>query len=321
MLIRGFSKHTSYTCANCHSKCCATEFNLPLCGSEKDILSKKYPEYQYYFQSIENGDNLIRGDSCPFLTNMGKCQLHSSSLKPITCLIYPLFFWRFNEKDTLVSIHPCRGKGFQWYSGKKANITNSYIKQLLVKANNYFDIYWGEKIDRNNPYVNVPTIRIQNQIKFYQHTSESELLEKMVRNITLSSFSQIFPSGFETYIERIKDEEVGAFLNSVLNWLIWSPVGLQLSIRNAQLIFSIAALWLITETNFDLEFEKSPLNDPNYINQLSSFYARCILPSFWFNISTRTNNKALISLSSKIYLVLRGELPQEDLSQFYTYSN
>ncbi len=321
MLIRGFSEHTSYTCASCHSKCCATEFNLPLCGTEKQIISNQYPEYQYYFQSTENGGNILRGDSCPFLTNVGYCQLHSSSLKPITCQIYPLVFWRFNKKDTLVSIHPCRGKGFQWYSTKKANLTNSYIEQLLLKANNYFDIYWGEEIDRNNPYVNIPTLRVQNQIKFYRKTSERELLEKMVRNITLSSFSQIFPSGFEKYIEIIKDEEVGTFLNSVLNWLIWSPVGLQLSIRNAQLVFSIAALWLIKQTKFELGLEISSLDNPNYINQLSSFYARCILPSFWSNISTRTNNKALISLSKKVNLVLRGELPQEDLSQFYTYSN
>jgi len=314
LLIRGFSEHTRYTCDSCHLKCCATEFNLPLIGSEKHLLSKNYPEYQYYFQSTEDGDVIIRGNSCPFLTKRGYCQLHTTSLKPLACRIYPLIFWRFNQNDTLVSIHPCRGKGFQWYSTKKSNITNTSIKQLLLKMNRNFDSYWGEEIDNNNPYTNISTSRLQEQIEFYRHTSEDQLLEKTVNDIALSSYSQIFPSLHETLIEMLKDEEIGKSLNSVLNWLIWSPVGLQLSIENSQLIFSIAALWLIKQTKLKFGHNNSTLFNTTYINQLSSFYASSILPLFWFNIITQTKNKTLSSFSKKVYLTLRGELPQEDLS-------
>ena len=134
LIIRGFSEHTSFTCENCHLKCCATEYDLPLYGSEIQILSKKFPEYKYYFQTTKDGDCILRGDSCPFLTQPGYCQLHSKSLKPIACQIYPLIFWRFNKNDFIVSIHPCRGKGFQWYTTKNTNITNSFISQLLLKT-------------------------------------------------------------------------------------------------------------------------------------------------------------------------------------------
>ena len=314
MFIRGFSDHTRYTCDSCHLKCCATEFNLPLCGSEKLHLSKNYPEYQYYFQSTEDGDIILRGNSCPFLTKRGYCQLHTTSLKPLTCLIYPLIFWRFNQNDTLVSIHPCRGKGFQWYSSKKSNITISSIKQLLLKMNTYFDRYWGEEIDKNNPYGNISSSRVMEQLKFYRNTSEDQLLEKTVSEFTLSSYSQIFPSLQETFIEIRKDEEIWKFFNSVLNWLVWSPVGLQLSIGNSQLIFSIAAFWLIKQAKMEIGHNNSSLNNTNYFNQLSSFYACSILPSFWFNVMTQTKNKALGSFSKKVFQILTGKLPQEALS-------
>jgi len=314
LLIRGFSEYSKYTCDSCHLKCCATEFNLPLCGSEKLLLSKKYPEYQYYFQSTEDGDIILRGNACPFLTKRGYCQLHTTSLKPLTCLIYPLIFWRFNQNDTLVSINPCRGNGFQWYSKKKSDITNTSIKQLLLKTNKYFDLYWGEEIDKNNPYGNISSSRIQEQLNFYRHTSEKQLLEKTVSDITLSSYSQIMPALQESFIEIITDEEIGKFFNSVLNWLIWSPVGLQLSIGNSQAIFSIAALWLIKQAKMEIGNDNSSLNNTNYFNQLSSFYASSILPSFWFNIITQEKNKALSSFSKKVFQILTGKLPQEDLS-------
>ncbi|PWI48629.1 hypothetical protein CEE45_05290 [Candidatus Heimdallarchaeota archaeon B3_Heim] len=299
-------------------KCCATEFNLPLCRSEKYHLSKEYPEYQYYLQSTEDGDIILRGNSCPFLTKGGHCQLHTTSLKPLTCLIYPLIFWRFNQSDTLVSIHPCRGKGFQWYSTKNSNITNSSVERLLLKTSNHFDVYWGEEIDKNNPYINIPSSRVREQTEFYRHTSEDHFLMKAVTDVTLSTFSQFFPSIHETVIGIIKDEEIGKSLNSVLNWLVWSPVGLQLAIENAQLVFSIAALWLIKQIKMDFDDNNSLLNNPTYIDQLSSFYASSILPSFWFNIITQTKNKLLSRFANKTYLVLQGELPQEVLSQFYT---
>ena len=314
MLIRGFSEHTRYTCDSCHLKCCATEFSLPLYGSEKHLLSREYPEYQYYFQSTEDGDTILRGNSCPFLTKRGYCQLHTTSLKPLSCLIYPLIFWRFNQNDTLVSIHPCRGNSFQWYSLKKSNIPNTYIKQLLLRTNKNFNFFWGEAKDKNNPYANIPSSRVQDQLKFYHHTSKDQLLEKTVNDIDFSSYSQMLPSLNETFIEKLKDEEIGKFFNSVLNWLIWSPVGLQLSIENSQSIFSIAALWLIEQTNMDISHNNSSLSSSTYINQLSSFYASSILPSFWYNIIAQTKNNALKAFSKKVSKVLKGKLPQEDLS-------
>jgi hypothetical protein len=122
------------------------------------------------------------------------------------------------------------------------------------------------------------------------------------------------PALQESFIEIITDEEIGKFFNSVLNWLIWSPVGLQLSIGNSQAIFSIAALWLIKQAKMEIGNNNSSLNNTNYLNQLSSFYASSILPSFWFNIITQEKNKALISFSKKVFQILTGKLPQEDLS-------
>ena len=317
MLIRGFSENTSYTCASCHLKCCATEFNLPLYGSEIQILSNKFPEYRPYFQSSKDGDFLLRGDSCPFLTTPGYCQLHSISLKPITCLIYPLIFWRFNEDDYLVSIHPCRGKGFQWYTPNETKITNSYINQLLIEAKKYFSSFWGENTDKNNPYVDISSSRVKSQLQSYHHISEYHLLEKIVEDISFSSLWNIFSSEFERYIEILKNDEVGKYLNSVLNWLIWSPVGLQLSLQNSQLLFSTAAIWLIELSQLVTDQDSFSVTNADYYNQLSSFYASCILPSFWFRIKTDSQNKTLISFSNKVQLVLRGELPQENLSQFF----
>jgi hypothetical protein len=112
------------------------------------------------------------------------------------------------------------------------------------------------------------------------------------------------------------EEEIGKFLNSVFNWLIWSPVGLQLSIENSQLIFSVAALWLINQTNMGSGLSNVSLTNSSYLNQLSSFYASSILPSFWHNIAIQTKNNKLRSFANKVRLILRGELPQLDVSQF-----
>ncbi len=316
MLIRGFSEYTTYKCADCHLKCCATEYDLPLYGSEKLHLSQKYSEYQYYFQSTKEGDIILRGNSCPFLTKGGHCQLHTTSLKPLTCQIYPLLFWRFNRNDTLISINPCRGKGFHWYSTKNAKITKDYIEQLILKTDKYFDSYWGEEMDKNNPYEGISPSRVEKQVKYYNHTSEDQLLTKMVSNISSSSYSQFLPSFHEKPNDLMKNEVIKKYLNSVLSWLVWSPVGLQLSIENAQLIFSIAAFWLIEQINLDLNSNTSFITDSIYMEQLSSFYARSILPSFWLNIISQKTNQVLYSFAKKVYLVLTGELPQEELLQF-----
>ena len=316
MLIRGFSEHTTYICADCHLKCCATEYNLPLLGSEKLHLSQKYPEYQSYFHSTKEGDKLLRGNSCPFLEKTGHCQLHTTSLKPITCQIYPLLMWRFNQNDILVSIHPCRGKGFRWYSAKINKIPNSYIEQLLVDAHEFFETYLGEEIDKNNPYGSISPSRVKKQLKYYNHTSQDQLFAKTIYDITSTSSSQFFPSFQEKTTELMENEVLKKYLNSVLNWLIWSPVGLQLSIENAQMLFSIAAFWLIEQTDLNINDNISFLSDSNYMEQLSSFYARAILPSFWYDITTQSTNKRLISFANQAYLVLTGKLPQEHLIQF-----
>ena len=138
----------------------------------------------------------------------------------------------------------------------------------------------------------------------------------MVSNISSSSYSQFLPSFHEKPNDLMKNEVIKKYLNSVLSWLVWSPVGLQLSIENAQLIFSIAAFWLIEQINLDLNSNTSFITDSIYMEQLSSFYARSILPSFWLNIISQKTNQVLYSFAKKVYLVLTGELPQEELLQF-----
>ncbi len=313
MLIRGFSLDTSYHCSDCHLKCCATEFNLPLCGSEKSILSQYYPEYQFYLQSTTDGDYILRGNSCPFLTNNGLCQLHSKHLKPLTCQIYPLLFWRYSTTDTLVSIHPCRGNGFSWYSRSNSQISNPQLEELLTKANMHFESYWGENIDKNNPYAGISPTRIESQIDYYNTIPEDQLLVKITSDSNLPSRFLDSQSSSEKTLIMIKDGIVGRYLNSVLNWLIWSPVGLQLSIKNAQMIFSVAAFWLIKQTELNPKIKTTILNSTDYTEQVASYYASSILPTFWLKIVSERENKALSSFAKKVYLILMGKLSQEDL--------
>ncbi len=294
-------------------KCCATEFNLPISGLEKEYLTQNFPEYRHYLQSTEKGSFILRGNSCPFLTTAGLCQLHAKSIKPLTCRIYPLIFWRFNQKDTLVSIHPCRGHGFQWYSRKKSSVGNSFINQLLSASKEYYDTYWGEEIDANNPYEGISQARIKDQLEAYRHTSKDKLLVTNLKNPDLSSripFSQAFQ---EKALEIIDGGSIGNFLNSVFNWLIWSPVGLHLSIKNAQTLFTTAALWLIDQTEVNSNILSSIPPESQYYEQTSSFYASSLTPSFWENILAQKTLPTLSTFAEKVRLILMGELPQDDL--------
>jgi hypothetical protein len=171
-------------------------------------------------------------------------------------------------------------------------------------------------MDKNNPYERISPSRIEEQVKFYNHTSKDLLLSKMISDITVSAYSKFLPSFHEKNTELLKNELVGKYLNSVLQWLLWSPVGLQLSMENAQLIFTTAAFWLMEQTDLYFNGRPSSLIEPNYLEQLSSFYASSILPTFWLSVLTQNSNKEFYSFANKVYLILTGELKQEVLLQY-----
>ncbi len=316
MIIRGFSSNTSYNCTTCHAKCCATEYNLPLCGSEKQNLIQKYPEYDFFFQSTTYGDKLLRGDACPFLTQTGHCQLHNTKLKPLSCQLYPLIFWKFNQEDVLAWINPCRGNGFRWYSSQPSNLTENYLTQLFTKSNNFYKDYWGEEVDQQNPYVNIHSRRLLSQNNYVQNIPQELLLEAIIENSQFHPYSQLFELFQNIILENQKENEIRTVLNTVLHWLIWSPVGLTLTLQNNQIIFSIAALWLIETSSKTVKTKKQLEKDPYYLQQLGSYYATSILPLFWTSFRDHTNDPLLHDFAKQTHLILTGKLPQQQLNQY-----
>ena len=311
--IRGFSLKTGYNCVQCHLKCCSTEYSLPLLSNEEKILSKNYPAYQTFFDKKKSKSYLVRGDRCIFLDNRGLCVLHDINLKPLACEIYPLIFWKINQNEILVWLNPCRGHGFSWVAQRQFQISNSKINSILTKSTPYFHEYWGEDLDINNPFSSISKQRIEEEIQFYNSNSNHKILEKVydipyVRNFYNQSFSSLFD--FNTLYSHSDLAEV---INSVLTWLIWSPVGLQLSFENAKCIFLISSLWIGNQFHQIMRYYEENLNREDYLHQLGSLMARSIHPSFWQLIYNETPSSALRAFSERIYQVLIGNLPQEQL--------
>ncbi|MFX1515542.1 MAG: YkgJ family cysteine cluster protein [Promethearchaeota archaeon] len=308
-IIRGFSANTGYSCQECHSKCCATDYNLPLFLQEAKALKQKYPFSEIFLYSSPKGDWLLRGDRCPFLNSKGLCLLHNTESKPLICQIYPLIFWKVKSNLFLVWINPCRGNGFRWIAKPDNRITDQEIENLILRSRHLFKNYIGEQIDHQNPYRKIPMSRFDEELTFFDKIDTSDLLSeiKEMNIIPHSLYETIFPT------KEPAIEEMSAILNAVISWLCWSPVGLQLSFNHSKVVFFIAASWIDTITSPILAQTDLSLNHDQFLQQMGSFLATAVLPTFWRHMVLKTENKRLKKLVKNVYKVLNGELNQESI--------
>jgi len=316
MIIQGFSKFTDYNCMSCHAKCCATEYILPLVGAEMQNLRNNFPEISLYLHTSTFGDQLLRGDSCFFLSQSGICKIHDTKYKPISCEIFPLILWRFSQNDVLVWIAPCRGRSFTWHSDNESNLNKDYFQHILKKSKAFFESYWGEEIDRTNPYINVPIPRIYEQVEFYKSIENESILQTILKKTQNTKYNQITNQLDTNWVFDSNYSHLRDLVNSVLIWLSWSPVGLQLSHLNSQRIFSIAALLIIDYLNRDQLNDYEEKQDAIHLNHLGSYLATSLLPSFWKNIRPKLKNKLVVSFSDQVIHVLNGSIPQQSIHEF-----
>lgn len=316
MMIRGFSLFSGYNCANCHFKCCASEYDLPLFLTESKELREEFPFSTIFLTRDKNKQFLIRGDSCPFLSSKGLCILHKPKFKPIMCRTYPLVFWKFSQHDYLAWINPCRGNGFHWIIDDKHYISNTKLDDMFTEINVKFHSYWGEQIDKNNPFTGIKDERIQLEKEFFDQNTKITLLNKMMEFQTSSSIANklngLTPINKESYFYK----DLHRVINAVLHWLSWSPVGLQLNFLNSKLIFSIAANWIELEHSQLHENNFQILNPERYLNQIGGFLASAILPSFWEHVEKSVQDSKIKEVATAIGKILAGEIPQQKIQDF-----
>ena len=314
-MIRGFSKFTGYNCLNCHYKCCASEYDLPLFHDEKENICKNYSYLSSYIQ-IKNSQFFIkRGDACPFLMLDGKCVLHHTSYKPLICQTYPLIFWKIDQSNLLVWINPCRGNSFYWVAEQRYRIKNKDIEDLIKKINNKYDDYWGEEIDHNNPYLDIYRERIDQEIEFQRENkshlfmSSLELTSQLYKNQNINFLIKNSDSG----LLYTNDSLSNKILESVFEWLCWSPIGLKLSFINSKFIFSLASLYL----NMKEFIEPKKIINLPFRSRLAqnhgSLLARSILSDFWNYLESYSTNKQLKKSFKLISAILSGNMSQEKL--------
>ncbi len=314
-MIRGFSSQTGYNCSDCQFKCCSTEYDLPLFPNERDTLHQNHPSVSFFIQSKNTGDRLIRGDCCPFLTSRGLCILHDSHDKPLICQTFPLIFWKINPELTLCWIYPCRGNGFQWIASSNHQISDQKLNDLLSKAQNRFKSYWGDQIDGENPYSGVSHERIQQEIEFFENNKEVDLITRIADSINLDSHSNILHPLISDSNQLRHQEDLKNTINAVIHWLCWSPIGLQINFSTSKLLFYIAAQ-LITSHGISLLNQRhNPFIRERILQQLGSFLASAVMPSFWTHIEQKTQIDPIRKFSAQVREVLSGEISQQEISK------
>lgn len=308
MILRGFSRLTAYNCAHCHLKCCATEYDLPLLPHESASLYQNYPFATFFIKTSKNTNWLLRGDSCPFLTSLGRCKLHNTQFKPVLCQIYPCIFWKINSDETLAWINPCRGTGFQWVTDKPQHISEQTLKNFYEKVKNCFSWYLGEQIDKNNPFERISQERIREEIDFFNHNDEFNLVPELVELNYSANFSSIL-----NYLTSIKpvQKDLKNIINAVIHWLCWSPIGLQLTFLNSKLIFLTAAKWININSDSIFTHAQNPIERKRLLQQVGSFLATAILPSFWKQVENETQMVILRKFAIQVRKILSGTIPQQ----------
>jgi Fe-S-cluster containining protein len=309
-LIRGFSPSTGFDCFRCHLKCCATEYGLPILEIENKVFRKEYNFAKIFIQPSLNRSLLLRGDSCPFLDSNGLCILHDTSNKPLICQTYPLIFWKVDPDLILVWLNPCRGNGFQWVAEKKDQITDIRINDLVFRTKDYFQNYWGESIDKENPFINISKDRIHQELMFFSSLIKSKSIDEITAQIMdkpdFKQFSKVFSPLINSLEDISPDKRLSETINSVLYWIRWSPVGLQFTKSNSNIIFTLASLWIDLKGREILSRESLPISYERYLQQVGSFLATAILPSFWKQLQKQSQFKGIKHFSECVINILEG---------------
>lgn len=319
MIIRGFSKQSAYNCAHCHSKCCTTEYDLPLFPHESENLCRNYRYSSVFIKSTDEGKKLIRGDSCPFLTSQGFCLLHNTQNKPLICQTYPLILWRVKPDIYLCWIYPCRGNGFQWIIRDDNQITDHYLNDLIAKVQNYFASYWGDQIDLENPFIGVSYERVQQEINFFEEVGEADLLTKITEIVDSEDFSNVVDTFKEALSQSSQYQELKKVINAVIHWLSWSPVSLKLTFINSKIIFLVAAMWIEFHGSLTLSHVQKPLDRERHVQQLGSLLATSVMPSFWNQVENNVQVELIRKFSIRVRKVLLGEIPQQSISDLKVF--
>lgn len=324
-IIRGFADNTEIKCSSCHHKCCATEYMLPLLPDEARKIKKQNPNFNNLIYEIDSREYLLRGNSCPFLAESGKCTIHEQDYFPLACQVYPLILWKPTKDLVVVWIDPCFGHGFKWYSDKYSDsqfrISDYRIRKIVEKADPFFTEFWGDDIDVQNPYKDISLERIRQEEKFViQNISLENILnpDRITEIIEMEYFLLLMElSSIDTIWLGAKS--LGEAIKPVLHWLSWSPVGLSLSFQNSKFIFLLALCLILELDSFQNE------RTDNYINQVASFLAQAITPLFWKQIKTvigKDERKKFLKRQTKILWIckkieqlLKGELFQEDFEK------
>lgn len=317
-IIRGFSLSTGFYCLQCHLKCCATEYDLPLLPHECQNLQKHYSFSNFLIYKSSGRNWLFRGDSCPFLDSEGLCLLHITPYKPSMCQTYPLIFWKLKPDLILSWLNPCRGNGFRWVTREKNQISDIEIEDLIKKVQNNFRSYWGEQIDEGNPFTGITHKRINYELNFFESSDNTSLMHELTNRLNgtpvFNKFLEISDHLIEELGRRPPQKDLTNLINSVLHWLCWSPIGLQLSFTNSAFVFIIASLWSELLGRDALSMTSLPINRERYLQQMGSFLATAILPSFWKLIHNHSQFEKLRQLSRRIHDILAGKIPQDMLS-------
>ncbi|MFX0150501.1 MAG: hypothetical protein ACFFAJ_06975 [Candidatus Hodarchaeota archaeon] len=316
-VIRGFSLITGYNCFQCNFKCCATEYDLPLLSNEYQNLQKHYSFSNFLIYKSSGRNWLLRGDSCTFLNTEGFCLLHETPYKPVICQTYPLIFWKVKPDLILSWINPCRGNGFKWVTKGKNQISDIEIEDLIRKVQNNYISYWGEQIDKGNPFTGIAQKRINYEMNFFESSDSTNLVDELVNRLknapVYNKFLEIYDHLIEELGKKPPQNELNNVINSVLHWLCWSPIGLQLSFNNSAIVFIIASLWVELWGRDALSKKDLSINRERYLQQMGSSLATAILPSFWKLVHFHSQFSKLKRLAKSIHDVLTGEIPQDNL--------
>ncbi|MHA2224247.1 MAG: hypothetical protein ACXAC8_03520 [Candidatus Hodarchaeales archaeon] len=309
-MIRGFSRFTGYSCSDCQFKCCASEYDLPLSPIESKTLLRNYSFSSFFIQEKDSKEFIIRGESCPFLQSKGLCLLHNTNNKPLICQTFPLIFWKISHSSILSWISPCRGNGFRWVADSENRISDHFLQRMLNKVQKNFTFYWGEQIDHNNPFSEISEERFREELQFFEKSNQNDLLSLLIE----LNDQKHYPNLLEPLIDRLKinsNEREMKLYNAVLHWLCWSPVGLKLTFKNSKLIFLIATMWIDYNMTTPPLSSYQPLKRDHFLQQIGSFLANAILPSFWKHVEKKTTSDILRKFSKQVQGILTGKLPQQ----------
>jgi hypothetical protein len=234
------------------------------------------------------------------------------------CQIYPLIFWKLKPDLILSWLNPCRGNGFRWVTREKNQISDVEIENLIKKVQNNFKNYWGEQIDKGNPFTGITHKRINCELNFFESSDSTNLMHELTNRLNgtpvFTKFLEIYDNLIEELGKRPPQKDLTNVINSVLHWLCWSPIGLQLSFTNSAIVFIIASLWSELWGRDTLSMMNLPINRERYLQQMGSFLATAILPSFWKLINIHSQFDKLRQLSERIHDILAGKIPQDMLS-------